>query len=57
MVPAGKTPPRGSQGGGKEQLAGHADDATHRLYTRPVPDAERPIPDGLLRAFSTELAE
>jgi hypothetical protein len=57
MVPARKTPPRGSQGGGKEQLAGDADDATHRLYTRPVPDAECLIPDGLLRAFSTELAE
>jgi hypothetical protein len=40
-----------------EQPAGDADDATHRLYIWPVPDAERPIPDGLLRAFSTELAE
>ncbi len=40
-----------------EQLVGHTDDATHRLYTRPIPGTEGLILDGLSRAFSTELAE
>jgi hypothetical protein len=34
-----------------EQLAGHADDRTHRNYTRPIPGTEPLIREALAAAF------
>jgi integrase len=36
-----------------EQLVGHADDRTHRGYSRPLPGMEQAIREGLGRAFAT----
>jgi len=39
-----------------EQLVGHADERTHRGYTRPLPGTEQAIREALARAFEVEPA-